>query len=167
MSGHQPVIAGAVILVVGVVAGCESTNPRSAGAGTVTLVNRISAKVLGENCPGCGSRLEEALQRRLNALAITVDLQRQTIDAEFSPGSPFASSSFRQVVKDADAAVEKLEIEACGIIDTAGGRSWITSGSARLLLQGSGPFVTGTDVCVTGELQDLSDPPQLVIISTH
>lgn len=163
MSRHKPVIATGVILTAIASAACDRTTGTSSSAGTVTLVNRVSANVRGENCPTCASTLEQALRRRLNAVDITVSLERQTVDVEFPPSSPFASLSFRNAVKEGGAEVERVEIEACGTINTAEGRSWITSGSARLLLEGSGPFVTGTDVCVTGELQDLIRPPKLVL----
>lgn len=127
------------------------------------MVNRVSASVRRPNCPTCASTLEEALRRRLNAVDITVDLERQRVDLEFAPSSPFASLSFRDAAKEGGAEVERVEIDACGTVHADEGRSWITSGSARLLLEGHGPFVAGTDVCVTGELQDLKDPPRLVL----
>jgi copper chaperone CopZ len=130
--------------------------------GTVTLVNRVSASVRVENCPTCASTLEAALKQRLSAVDISVSVERQTVDLEFTPSSPFASVSFRQAVKQGGAEVQRVDIEACGTIDTVDGQSWIKSGSTRLLLDGSGPFVTGAEVCVTGELQDQAQPPRLV-----
>jgi len=56
----------------------------------------------------------------------------------------------------------KISIEACGTIETTEGQSWITSGSSRLLLDGAGPFATGTELCVTGELRDQASPPKLI-----
>jgi hypothetical protein len=126
------------------------------------LVNRVSASVRVEQCPTCASTLEAALTQRLSAVDISVSLERQTVDLEFPPGSPFASMSFREAVKEGGADVQRVDIEACGTIDTVDGQSWIQSGSARLLLDGSGPFVTGAEVCVTGELQDQVQPPRLV-----
>jgi hypothetical protein len=128
----------------------------------VTLVNRVSANVHVENCPTCASTLEAALTQRLSAVAVSVSLERQTVDLEFPPGSPFASVSFRDAIKEGGADVQRIEIEACGTIDTVDGQSWIKSGTTRLLLDGSGPFVTGTELCVTGELQDQVQPPRLV-----
>jgi hypothetical protein len=165
VSSHQPVIASAVFLVAIAHAACDRTGSanRSSLPGTVTLVNRVSASVRVENCPTCASALEAALRQRLSAVDISVSLERQTVDIEFSPSSPFASVSFREAVKEGGADVQRVDIEACGTIDTADGRSWIKSGSTRLLLDGSGPFVTDTEVCVTGELQDLERPPRLVV----
>ena len=163
MSRDKPVTVTGVILTAIAYAACAGTPSPASSAGTVTLVNRVSANVRGESCPTCASTLETALRQRLNAVDVTVDLQRQTVDLEFPPSSPFASVSFRQAVKEGGAEVQRLEIEACGTINTTEGRAWITSGSARLLVEGSGPFATGTEVCLTGELQDLVRPPKLVI----
>ena len=115
-----------------------------------------------ENCPACASALEAALRQRLNAVDISVGSEGRTVDLEFPPSSPFASGSFRDAVKAGGAEVQGIEIDACGTIDTTDGQSWIKSGSTRLLLEGAGPFVAGTEVCVTGELRDLVRPPILV-----
>jgi len=164
VSSRQPVVATAVFLAAIAQAACDRTGSanRSQLPGTVTLVNRVSASVRAEKCPTCATALEAALRQRLSATDISVNLERQTVDLEFPPSSPFASVSFREAVKEGGAEVQRLEIEACGIIDAADGQSWIKSGSTRLLLDGSGPFVTGTEVCVTGELQDQVQPPKLV-----
>lgn len=164
MSSHQPVIASAVFLAAIAHAACDRTGSANGShlSGTVTLVNRVSASVRLESCPSCASALEAALRKRLNAVDISASVDRQTVDLEFPPSSPFASVSFREAVKEGGAEVTRIEIDACGIIDTADGHSWITSGSTRLLIDGPGPFVTGTDVCVTGELQDQVRPQRLV-----
>ena len=164
MSSHQPVIASAVFLAAIAQGACDRTGSANGPpvSGTVTLVNRVSASVRVEHCPTCASTLEAALKQRLSAVDISVSLERQTVELEFPPSSPFASASFREAVKEGGAAVQRVDIEACGTIDTVDGQSWIKSGTARLLLDGSGPFVTGAEVCVTGELQDQVQPPRLV-----
>ena len=164
MSSHQPVIASAAFLAAIAHAACDRTGSANGpqASGTVTLVNRVSASVRVENCPTCAATLEGALKQRLDAVDISVSLERQSVDLEFQPGSPFASVSFREAAKAGGADVQRVEIEACGTIDTVDSQSWLKSGATRLLLEGSGPFVTGTEVCVTGELQDQVTPPRLV-----
>jgi len=164
VSSHQPLIATAVVLAAIAHGACDRAGSAKGSqvSGTVTLVNRVSARVRSESCPACAPALEAALRQRLNAVDISVSSEGQTVDIEFPPSSPFASVSFREAVKEGGAEVQWVEIEACGTIDTADGRSWINSGSTRLLLEGSGPFITGTEVCVTGELQDLVRPPRLI-----
>lgn len=155
------VVACVLILTASVHAACGRNAVQAAG--TVTLVNRVKASVRGDNCPTCAATLEAALSRRLDAVTINVNLERQSLDLAYQSSSPFSSASFRQAVAEGGGEVRRITIEACGTIDTAEGRSWITSGSARLLLEGSGPFVTGTELCVTGELQDLMRPHRLVL----
>lgn len=164
VSSPQPAVTTALAVAAIALAACDRAGSANGSQfpGTVTLVNRVSASVRAENCPTCASALEAALRQRLNAVDISVSLERQSVDLEFPPSSPFASLSFREAVKEGGAEVQRVEIEACGTIETADGRSWIKSGSTRLLLEGSGPFVTGTEVCVTGELQDQVRPPRLI-----
>ena len=164
VSSHQPVIASSLFLAALAHAACDRTGPASGSPlpGTVTLVNRVSASVRVEQCPTCASTLEAALKQRLNVVGMSVSLERQTVDLEFAPSSAFASVSFREAVKEGGGDVQKVYIEACGSIDTVNGESWIQSGSARLLLDGPGPFVSGVEVCVTGELRDQAQPPRLV-----
>jgi copper chaperone CopZ len=155
------------LLTVMVPAACERTagsDPARAVTGTVTLVNRVRAHVRGMTCATCESAVRAALRRRLDNVAITIDQSRQTIDLEFEQvASAFSSASFRQALAEADGEVVSVAIEACGTIAAAEGRSWLTSGSARLLIEGSGPFVAGAEVCVTGELRDQERPPRLVL----
>lgn len=160
MSRHKPLVLAGVALAL---VACDRPPRAASGAGTVTLVNRVTAQVRGDRCPTCASTLEAALRRRFDAVDVTVNLERQTVDVEFAPSTPFASRSFREAITEGGAELQRVEIEACGTIDTTDGRQWITSGSARLLLEGPGSFGTDTEVCVTGELRDLSRPPTLVI----
>lgn len=154
----------AITLVVAVSqAACDSMGQRDAitGAGTVTLVNRVRAEV---RCPKtCESKLEAALRPRLEPAAIAISADGKTVDLRFErTASVFSSASFRQAMTEAGGEVAMLGIEACGTISQTEGDSWITSGSTRLLLDGAGPFVTGTEICVTGELRDQKSPPRLV-----
>ena len=141
-------------------AACERT---SAPSGTVTVVNRVRGTFGSDSCPNCASSIEAALRQRLDAAAIAIDPDAKTVDLTFERSSPFASGSFREAVTAAGGETRIIEIDACGTVDTAEGRSWITSGSTRLLLEGAAPPVAGVEVCVTGELQDLIQPPKLVV----
>ena len=157
--------AGFVALTMALVisqAACQREGP-SAIAGTVTLVNRVRAEVRCTTVAACEPKLEAALRPRLEPAAITIGADPKTIDLNFErTASVFSSASFRQAVTEAGGAVTMLGIEACGTISQAEGNSWITSGSTRLLLDGTGPFITGTEICVSGELRDQMNPPKLV-----
>ena len=144
------------------VAACQREDP-STIAGTVTLVNRVRAEVRCTTVATCESKLEAALRPRLEPAAITMGADPKTIDLKFErTASVFSSASFRQAVTEAGGEVTLLGIEACGTITQTDGDSWITSGSTRLLLDGAGPFITGTEICVSGELRDQTSPPRLV-----
>jgi len=133
-------------------------------AGTVTLVNRVKSRVQGLTCSTCPSAVEAAVRRRLNNVAITIDQAGQTVDLAFEQtATPFSSASFRQALAEAAAEVVSIRIEACGSIDAVEGRSWLVSGSARLLVEGSGNFAAGAEICVTGDLRDQERPPRIVL----
>jgi hypothetical protein len=143
-------------------AACQREDPFTI-AGTVTLVNRVRAEVRCSTVATCEPKLEAALRPRLEPAAITISADPKTIDLKFErTASVFSSASFRQAVTQAGGEVTMLGIEACGTISQTEGRSWITSGSTRLLLDGAGPFITGTEICVSGELRDQISPPTLV-----
>ena len=164
MSGNQPVIATMIVAALAHAA-CDRTGnrDRSAIAGTVTLVNRVSGNVRCVKDSTCESTLAAALRQRLDSVAINIHPDRHTVDLEFEhTATAFSSASFRQAVAEGGGEVLKIGIEACGKVDTVEGQSWITSGSTRLLLDGPGPFNTGTEACVTGELRDQVSPPRLV-----
>jgi hypothetical protein len=160
MSRDQPVIATVILAALAHTA-CDRTGT-SKVAGTVTLVNRVSGDVRCEKGLNCHSTLEKALRQRLDSVAIKIRPERQAVDLEFEQSAnPFSSASFRQAVAEGGGEVLRIAIEACGKVDTVDGQSWMTTGSTRLLLDGSGPFSAG-EMCVTGELRDQITPPRLV-----
>jgi len=166
---HRParwLVGCSLGLTMVVLPACTGAGRSDAGApaGTVTLVNRVKARVKGPTCPTCASAVEAALRRRINNVVITVDQSQQTIDLNFDDSAtPFSSASFRQALAETKGDVVSITIEACGTIATAEGRSWLESGSTRLLVDGSETFVAGTETCVTGDLRDQERPPRLVI----
>ena len=144
--------------------GCDRARGPGSMPGTVTLVNRVQATMRGVSCADCGVGLEAALSKRLDPATITVAPQRDRVKVEFerSP-TPFSSASFRKIVAEAGGEVLSVHIDACGTIETTREGSWMTSGSTRLLLEGSGSWTHGTEVCVAGDLRDGSSPARLVV----
>ena len=166
---HQPPmrLAGCLLglTVMLILSACDGAGRSDAGAaaGSVTLVNRVKSRVDGLTCSTCPSSVEAAVRRRLDTV-VTINQTGQTIDLAFEQSAtPFSSASFRQAVAEGKGAVVSITIEACGTIDEADGRSWLASGSSRLLVEGSGAFVAGSEVCVTGDLRDQERPPRLVL----
>jgi hypothetical protein len=152
------------MILVALAPGCD--RPRGPGLvqGTVTLVNRLRATMRGVSCADCGARLEAALAKHLDPATITVAPQRDRVEVEFErSATPFSSASFRRVVAEAGGEVLSVQVEACGTIETTQQGSWLTSGSTRLLLEGPGAWTPGTEICVTGDLRDDSNPARLII----
>lgn len=162
MSRHQSLIVTMALATLAHGA-CRRAGDRETSAGTVTLVNRVTGDVRCLQNSNCEATLDTALRRRIGSVAIKVRPERKAVELEFEhTASAFSSASFRQAVADGGGDVVKIVIEACGRVDNADGQAWLTTGSTRLLLDGPGPFDTGADVCVTGELRDQSRPPRLV-----
>lgn len=162
MSRHQPVIAMAMLAALSCAA-CHRAGAGDTSAGTVTLVNRVTGNIRCVRGVNCASAVEAALRKRLTSVAIKLRSEAPAVDLDFDePASAFSSASFREAVGEGGAEVLTIGIEACGTVSNGEGRSWITTGSTRLLLDGPGPFSTGVDICVTGELRDQAEPPRLV-----
>ena len=162
---HRPAywLVGCSLALTTLVIACGPSE-RDTPAGTVTLVNRVKSRVQGLTCSTCPSAVEAALRRRLDNVAITIDQAGQTVDLAFEQtATPFSSASFRQALAEAEGEVVSMTIEACGTIDAVEGRSWLVSGSSRLLVEGGGDFVTGAEICMTGALRDQERPPKLVL----
>jgi hypothetical protein len=163
---HRPAVwlVGCSFALTLVLTACDGAERSDAAAGTVTLVNRVRSQVKGLTCSTCPAAAEASLRRRLDNVAITMNQARQTIDLAFEQSAtPFSSASFRQALTEAKGEVVSMTIEACGTIEPVEGRSWLVSGSSRLLVEGSGNFVAGAEICVTGDLRDRERPPRLVL----
>jgi hypothetical protein len=151
------------IVLAFLVPACNRGGGTVSSAGTVTLVNRVRATMRGVSCPGCGEKLHESLRQRLDAATISVHPAVDRVDIEFErSASPFSSASFRGTVADVGGEVVSVQIDVCGTIETTEQGSWLTSGSTRLLLEGSGPWVLGTEICMTGDLHDDVSPARFV-----
>ena len=131
--------------------------------GTVTLVNRVRVVVQGVSCADCGAKLQAVLGQRLDPATITISRDVDRVDVEFQrSASPFSSASLRSAVAEVGGEVVSVQIDACGTIDTTPHGSWLNSGSTRLLLEGPGPWLSGMELCISGELHDDATPVRLV-----
>ena len=165
-AGRNPsawLVAWSMILVT-LAPACDRPGGLEPAQGTVTLVNRLRATIRGVSCADCGARLEAALAKSLDPATVTVTPPHDRVEVAFErSATPFSSASFRRVVAEAGGEVLSVQIEACGSIATTQQGSWLTSGSTRLLLEGSGSWTPGTEICVTGDLRDDSHPARLII----
>jgi len=152
------------MILVALAPACDRARGPGLVQGTVTLVNRVRATMRGVSCADCGAKLEAALAKGLDPATITVAPHGDRVEVAFErSATPFSSASFRRVVAEAGGEVLSVEIEACGSIETTQQGSWMMSGSTRLLLVGPGSWTPGTEICVTGDLRDDSNPARLVI----
>ena len=157
-------LAACSMVLAALAPGCDRRGGLGVEQGTVTLVNRVQATMRGVDCADCGARLEAALAQRLDPATITVAPEHDRVEVAFErSATPFSSASFRQVVARVGGEVLALQIEACGSIETTQQGAWMTSGSTRLLLEGTGPWTSVPEVCVTGDLRDDSNPARLII----
>lgn len=112
--------------------------------------------------------MEVALRRRLEGVAnISISQSRQTAEVEFtSPLHAFSPDAFRDAVGEAEVTVLSFEIEVCGVIEQKESQRWLAAGKNRFLLVegGTSPGPVGRAVCVSGRLDDESDPHRLEIL---
>lgn len=106
-----------------------------------------------------------ALRRRLDGVAkSSISLSRQTVAVEFADGRrPFSPGTFRSAVDEAGVEVLAFQIDVCGGVQEKEGQRWLIAGENRFLLEESGMAPLGQVVCVSGQLNDRSEPYRLAI----
>jgi hypothetical protein len=104
-----------------------------------------------------------ALRRRLEGVEdVAISQSQQTTAVTFTAARhAFSSSAFRSALGEAEVEVLRLEIDVCGVVEAKNGQHWITSAGAQFLLRGHVP-ASGV-LCVTGQLNDQSEPFELGI----
>lgn len=106
-----------------------------------------------------------ALRRRLEGVdGISISQGEQTVQVDFAEGGrAFLPAVFRDVVDDAGVEVVAFQIDACGVIEEKESQRWLIAGENRFLLEESGTTPVGEPLCVSGSLNDRSDPQRLKI----
>lgn len=106
-----------------------------------------------------------ALHRRLEGVAkVSISQSRQTAEVEFTDGRhAFSPSVFRAAVDEAGVEVVTFQIDACGLIERREGRHWLIAGDNRFLLEEGAAAPVEQPVCVSGRLDDRSEPHRLTI----
>lgn len=107
------------------------------------------------------------MRRRLAGVAeISISQSQQTAAVTFASGThAFSPAVFQEAIAEADVEVLSLDVDVCGVIDNQNVmRSPTGQGQAIVRLRGSG-FSAGSKVCVTGRLDDRSEPPELDVTS--
>ncbi len=109
--------------------------------------------------------MEVALRRRLEGVAgVSISQRQQTAEVTFGAGDHrFSPQAFREAINEAGVKVLSVQIEACGVIqEDANGRR-LVSGRNTFVLVDAATTAAGQAVCVTGTLDDTSDPPRLEV----
>lgn len=106
-----------------------------------------------------------ALRRRLEGVAtVSISLSGQTAGVEFEDGRRhFSPGVFRAAVDEAGVEVLSFQVEACGVIEQTNSQRWLIAGENRFLLADGRTMRADELVCVSGRLNDRTEPPQLAI----
>jgi hypothetical protein len=112
--------------------------------------------------------MEVALRRRLGGVAgISISQQEQRAIATFLPGTTaFSAAAFRDAVGEADVEVLAIEAHVCGVVDSTG-RLLSAGRDQEPLVELRGEMPPGTSICVTGHLNDRTQPDTLEVVSAQ
>jgi hypothetical protein len=111
--------------------------------------------------------MEVALRSRLDGVSnVAISQSEQKTTVEFAAGAgAFSPHTFREAVKQSDVEVLSMRVDACGVVEDHGGQRWLAAGSNRLLLEKAEAAPVGPIVCVSGTLDDRSEPYRLEVAS--
>jgi hypothetical protein len=113
--------------------------------------------------------MEVALRRRLEGVAdISISQREQTAEVRFDGGDyQFSPEAFRKAVGEAGVVVVRFEVDACGSIEQERDQQWLVAGKNRLLLNCGRPVDSDQLMCVSGRLDDRSQPLRLDVIDVR
>jgi hypothetical protein len=104
--------------------------------------------------------MEVALRRRLDGVSdISISQREQTAEVRFEGDHAFSPAEFRKAVGEAGVKVVRFEVDACGAARDEAGKRWLIAGKNRWPLTGDRAVPLGQPLCVTGRLDDRTDPP--------
>ena len=127
-------------------------------------VTDIVAAVRGLPCPTCAAAAEAALRQRLPGVAtISISESEQTIAVSRTDGAAlFSPAVFRDAVRGTGIEVLTFHVDGCGIIEGMGSQQpFFVAGKNRFALKDLKEAPTGEMLCVSGRLDDQTDPYQL------
>jgi hypothetical protein len=113
--------------------------------------------------------MEVALRRRLEGVAgIAISQREQTAEVRFEAGGHhFSPEAFRKAVAEAGVVVVSFEMDACGSIEQERDQRWLVAGKNRFLLSGAVPAARDQLTCVSGRLDDRTEPARLEVTDTR
>jgi hypothetical protein len=100
-------------------------------------------------------------------MQVSISQRQQTVAVAFVPGTrAFSTASFRRALGEANVEIDRLDIDACGVVDERDGKRWLAAAANRFLLAGVEAPRVGAN-CVTGRLNDRVDPHELEVIRSR
>jgi hypothetical protein len=148
--------AGAVlILSLLTIGACRHRAPES-------RVKSVEARIDGLTCPTCVPPLRSSLTRQYRESAVEVDDDKDTATIRFAEKENFSIADFRAAVERVRMHVVRVRMQACGTVETANGRAWLTAGANRFLLH-SDREVPAAPICADGTLDSQSDPATFLV----
>jgi hypothetical protein len=111
--------------------------------------------------------MELALRSRLDGVSnVAISQSDQLATVEFNAGAgAFAPQTMREAIKESNVEVLALKVDACGVVEEQGNQRWLAAGANRLLLEKGEAAEIGPVVCVSGTLDDRSEPYRLEVTS--
>ena len=108
-----------------------------------------------------------ALRARLEGVAnVSISQSQQTASVEFADEArEFSPRVLRDAITGAGMEVLGLRLDACGVVEQQDAQRWLVAGGNRLLLEKGESAPVGPIVCVSGTLDDRSDPHRLQVTS--
>jgi hypothetical protein len=140
-----------ILFLLAPAAACQRHAPES-------RVKSVEARIDGITCPTCVPPLTASLKRHYKESAVDVSDEKDTATIQFAENEAFSPAEFRAAVERVRMHVIRVRMQACGTVQTADGKKWLTAGSNRFLLQSDGDLPPDEPVCADGTLDSQGDP---------
>ena len=104
--------------------------------------------------------MDVELRRRLEGVSdISISQSEQTAEVRFEGDHAFSPAAFRKAVGQAGVKVLRFDADACGSATEEKGQRWLNAGKNRWPLTGDRDVPLGRPLCISGRLDDRTDPP--------
>jgi hypothetical protein len=114
--------------------------------------------------------MEVALRRRLVGVAeVSISQSEQTAAVTFArEAGTFSAAEFRSAVAEADVEVVAFQASVCGVVNDRNElRLRDHAGQLLVRLRGGDALDKGTSICVSGQLDDRSEPYELQVATVR
>jgi len=148
---YASLISGALLVGAFGTAGCAHHQ-------TESRIRSVEARIDGITCPTCVPPLTASLKRQYQQSAVEVDDDKDTATVHFDEKDSFSAADFRAAVERVRMRVVTVRAQACGTVDAADGKQWLTAGTNRFLVQSDRTMPLKEALCVDGTLDTHSDP---------